>query len=68
MQVNVESTSPRGMILHWGVDAWKEPPKGTWPSGTQPLDGKAVQTPFMDDKRVQLSFPEASCPNRYYNL
>ena len=65
MQVEVESDTPRGMILHWGINGWKEPPKESWPFGTNPVDGKAVQTPFKDGKRVEITFPEESCPNRF---
>eukprot|EP00898_Chlorokybus_atmophyticus_P007825 jgi/Chlat1/8043/Chrsp73S00600 len=36
------------MLLHWGCNDWAEPLRELWPKGTNAVDGKAVQTPFVE--------------------
>jgi hypothetical protein len=48
--VSITATPPRpDLVLHWGVDGWKQPPEASWPADTLSFgDGKAVQSPFAN--------------------
>ncbi len=44
---------PPPLILHWGLTGryrfdWTQPPSASWPAGTNAIDDKAVQTPFLN--------------------
>ena len=37
-----------------------QPDSSLWPTGSDGIDEKAVQTPFQDDTFVAIAFPEVS--------
>lgn len=62
--IEVTAVRPRPMMLHWGMNDWEQAPESVWPSGTVAVDDKAVQSPFENNNRVRIEFPEESCPAR----
>ncbi|KIY94821.1 R1 protein, alpha-glucan water dikinase [Monoraphidium neglectum] len=62
--VEVAADVARPMVLHWALDDWAAPPDEFLPPGTNRVDAKAVQTPFVDGRTVSLRFPADRAPER----